>query len=70
MGPGMAYFPAVSLAFSENLVANFGSTPMRYPVSGFQSIQAAPFRNVAKAEQLCKWLSQLLMLFDHKYEVS
>jgi hypothetical protein len=52
------------------LVANFGSTPMRYPVPGFQSIQAAPFRNVAKAEQLCKWLSQLLMLFDHKYEVS
>ncbi|KAJ4433729.1 E3 ubiquitin-protein ligase RNF123 [Periplaneta americana] len=69
MGPGMAYFPAVSLAFTENLVANFGSTPMRYPVPGFQPIQEAPFRNVAKAEQLCNWLSQLLMLFDRKYEM-
>jgi Kip1 ubiquitination-promoting complex protein 1 len=69
MGPGMAYFPAVSLAFTENLVANFGSTPLRYPVPGFLPIQEAPFHDVAKAEQLFKWLSQLLMLFDHKYEV-
>lgn len=69
MGPGMAYFPAVSLAFTENLVANFGSTPMKYPVPGFQPIQEPPFRNIAKAEQLCNWLSQLLMLFDRKYEM-
>ena len=69
LGPSMAYFPAVSLAFTENLVANFGSTPMRYPVSGYEPIQEAPFHNVAKAQKLCSWMSQLLMLFDRKYEV-
>ena len=30
-GPGYVYFPAVSLAASENLRANFGATPLRYP---------------------------------------
>lgn len=69
IGPGMAYFPAVSLAFTENLVVNFGSTPLRYPVPGFEPIQEALFHDVAKAEQLFKWLSQLLVLFDHKFEV-
>ncbi|PSN30203.1 hypothetical protein C0J52_21037 [Blattella germanica] len=69
LGPNMAYFPAVSLAFTENLVANFGSTPLRYPVQDFEPIQEAPFHDVAKAEKLCTWLSQLLMLFDRKYEI-
>lgn len=70
VGPGMAYFPAVSLGFKENIVANFGSTPMRYPVPGFEPIQQAPFRDLAKAEKLIIWLSQLLRLFEHKDEVS
>jgi Kip1 ubiquitination-promoting complex protein 1 len=69
LGPGMAYFPAVSLAFTEKVVANFGSTPLKYPVPGFEPIQKAPLYGVTKAEQLCKWLLQLLTLFDHKYEV-
>ena len=30
-GPGYAYFPAVSLSMSENVRANFGATPLRYP---------------------------------------
>ena len=33
LGPGYAYFPAVSLSLTENLRANFGATPLRY-VSG------------------------------------
>ncbi|KAJ9584194.1 hypothetical protein L9F63_021458, partial [Diploptera punctata] len=69
LGPGMAYFPAVSLAFTENLVANFGSTPMKYPVTGYEPIQEAPFHDVAKTQKLCSWVSKLLMLFDRKYEV-
>jgi Kip1 ubiquitination-promoting complex protein 1 len=69
LGPGMAYFPAVSLAFTEKVVANFGSTPLKYPVPGFEPIQKAPLHDVAKAEQLCKWMLQLLTLFDRKYEV-
>ena len=31
LGPNCAYFPAVSLSVTENLRANFGSTPLRYP---------------------------------------
>nr|CAD7194583.1 unnamed protein product [Timema douglasi] len=69
IGPGRAYFPAVSLAYTENLVANFGSTPFKYPVPGFEPIQQAPHQDLAKAEKLCHWLYRLLMLFDRKYEM-
>lgn len=33
LGPGYAYFPAVSLSLGESLRANFGATPLRYPFS-------------------------------------
>ncbi|KAB5537129.1 hypothetical protein PHYPO_G00115330 [Pangasianodon hypophthalmus] len=31
MGPGIAYFPAISLSFKESVAFNFGSRPLRYP---------------------------------------
>ena len=31
MGPGYAYFPAVSLSFAESIRANFGALPLKYP---------------------------------------
>ena len=31
MGPGVAYFPAISLSFKESVAFNFGSRPLRYP---------------------------------------
>jgi len=34
IGPSVAYFPAVSLAYQENIVANFGATPLQFPVDG------------------------------------
>nr|QVD39346.1 E3 ubuquitin-protein kinase RNF123 [Schistocerca gregaria] len=70
LGPGMVYFPAVSLAFTENLVANFGSTPFRYPVEGYQPIQEVPHHDLDKANMLFKWLLQLLMVFEQSYENS
>jgi Kip1 ubiquitination-promoting complex protein 1 len=33
-GPHVAYFPAVSLAYQENIVANFGATPLQFPMEG------------------------------------
>ncbi|TMS01404.1 E3 ubiquitin-protein ligase RNF123 [Larimichthys crocea] len=33
MGPGVAYFPAISLSFKESVAFNFGSRPLRYPFS-------------------------------------
>ncbi|XP_022660689.1 E3 ubiquitin-protein ligase RNF123-like isoform X3 [Varroa destructor] len=41
-GPGYAYFPAVSLSFGENLVANFGSSRLRYPIEGYSPLVAIP----------------------------
>lgn len=31
-GPGIAYFPAISLSFKESVAFNFGSRPLRYPL--------------------------------------
>uniref|UniRef100_A0AAY4AXI1 SPRY domain-containing protein n=1 Tax=Denticeps clupeoides TaxID=299321 RepID=A0AAY4AXI1_9TELE len=31
MGPGIAFFPAISLSFKESVAFNFGSRPLRYP---------------------------------------
>ncbi|KAL8212249.1 UNVERIFIED_CONTAM: hypothetical protein K2H54_041264 [Gekko kuhli] len=32
-GSGMAYFPAISLSFKESVAFNFGSRPLRYPLT-------------------------------------
>uniref|UniRef100_A0ABD2WQJ0 RING-type E3 ubiquitin transferase n=1 Tax=Trichogramma kaykai TaxID=54128 RepID=A0ABD2WQJ0_9HYME len=64
MGPGIVYFPTVSLTFTENLTANFGTTPLRYPVSGYQSLQLAPTEQLQKSKILFQWLEKLL----HQYK--
>lgn len=55
MGAGIAYFPTLSLAFTENLTANFGATPLRYPVEGYQPLQAMPESQVIQANLLFRW---------------
>lgn len=60
-GLGVAYFPTVSLAFTENLMANFGSTPLKYPVKGYEPPQAPPKDELKKASLLLEWLSKLLL---------
>ncbi|MGH0184237.1 UNVERIFIED_CONTAM: hypothetical protein FKN15_014396 [Acipenser sinensis] len=37
IGPGLAYFPAISLSFKESVAFNFGSRPLRYPFSSLLS---------------------------------
>ena len=59
-GPGYVYFPAVSLAASENLRANFGATPLRYPIDGYRPLQDPPIDDVAKACYLLDYLQNLL----------
>ncbi|XP_014215618.1 E3 ubiquitin-protein ligase RNF123 [Copidosoma floridanum] len=63
MGPGIVYFPTVSLALSENLTANFGRTPMRYPVKSYQILQNAPVNQLEKSQILFEWLEKLLVQF-------
>lgn len=63
-GAGMVYFPTVSLAFTENLTANFGSTPLRYPIEGYATLQAAPMDQVNRAVLLFEWLRKLIRLIE------
>ena len=68
MGSGIAYFPTVSLALSENLTANFGATPLHYPVQGYQTLQAPPQEHLDKATLLFKWFSNLIEQIRHVKE--
>ncbi len=42
IGKSYAYYPAVSLAYQESVLANFGLTPFRFPVEGYQPLEATP----------------------------
>ncbi|XP_076244772.1 E3 ubiquitin-protein ligase RNF123 [Calliopsis andreniformis] len=64
MGAGFAYFPSVSLALTEILTANFGSTPMRYPIKGYEPLQAPPEKEIAQATFLFEWFLQIIKLMD------
>lgn len=65
MGPGIVYFPTVSLAYTENITANFGTTPMRYPIEGYQILQQPPIIEIQNANILFKWLERLLNEFKN-----
>lgn len=41
-GAGFALFPAVSMAYNDSLAANFGGSPFRHPVAGFEPLQVRP----------------------------
>lgn len=58
-GPGIAFFPAVSLGYSEGLKANFGSLPFLYPVEGYQPLQAKPYGPLEKSYLLLGYLVNL-----------
>ncbi|RWS07923.1 E3 ubiquitin-protein ligase RNF123-like protein [Dinothrombium tinctorium] len=62
IGQGMVYFPAVSLAYNESLVANFGATPLRYPVEGYQPLEAVPYIELCKADIMFDWIFNLILL--------
>ncbi|KAL5198175.1 hypothetical protein ABZP36_001687 [Zizania latifolia] len=42
VGPRKGYYPAISLSEGERCHLNFGSHPFRYPVDGFDPIEAPP----------------------------
>ncbi|XP_053210513.1 E3 ubiquitin-protein ligase RNF123-like isoform X2 [Panonychus citri] len=60
LGLGFAYFPAVSLGANESLIANFGATPLKYPVKGYQPLEAIPYSNIRKTELLLDWLFAII----------
>lgn len=59
-GPGVAYFPAISLSFKESVAFNFGSRPHRYPVEGYLPLQSPPTTDLIKANRLLGYLKTVL----------
>uniref|UniRef100_A0A8D0CHN7 E3 ubiquitin-protein ligase RNF123 n=1 Tax=Scleropages formosus TaxID=113540 RepID=A0A8D0CHN7_SCLFO len=58
MGPGIAYFPAISLSFKESVAFNFGSRPLRYP---FQyQLSDPPTADLLKANRLLGYIKNVL----------
>ncbi|CAN8001155.1 unnamed protein product [Ixodes hexagonus] len=64
VGPGLVYFPAVSLAFGENVVANFGATPLRHPVDGYRPLEKVNPREAERAWTLMRWVKRLLPVYE------
>uniref|UniRef100_UPI00398EA455 E3 ubiquitin-protein ligase RNF123 n=1 Tax=Pristiophorus japonicus TaxID=55135 RepID=UPI00398EA455 len=60
LGPGMAYFPAISLSFKESVAFNFGSRPIRYPVEGYRPMQNPPEADLLKAHKLLGYLKNVI----------
>ncbi|XP_036415863.1 E3 ubiquitin-protein ligase RNF123 isoform X2 [Colossoma macropomum] len=60
MGPGVAYFPAISLSFKESVAFNFGSRPLRYPVEGYLPLQDPPTADLIKANRLLGYMKTVL----------
>lgn len=61
LGPGMAYFPALSLSDRERCRLNFGSTPFAHPVTGYSALQTPNTTAVSKMEYLMTALKRLLV---------
>lgn len=59
-GPGVAYFPAISLSFKESVAFNFGSRPLRYPVEGYLPLQDPPTAELLKAHKLLGFIKNVL----------
>ncbi|NWJ07760.1 RN123 ligase, partial [Crypturellus undulatus] len=65
-GAGMAYFPAISLSFKESVAFNFGSRPLRYPLSagrgveGYRPLQDPPVADLVKARKLLGYLKNVI----------
>uniref|UniRef100_A0A8D8BCF2 E3 ubiquitin-protein ligase RNF123 n=1 Tax=Culex pipiens TaxID=7175 RepID=A0A8D8BCF2_CULPI len=58
-GPGLALYPAVSLAFNDSLTANFGGSPLKHPIEGYRCLQDAPNVLLYQADLLLKYLVNL-----------
>ncbi|XP_040165618.1 E3 ubiquitin-protein ligase RNF123 isoform X2 [Anopheles arabiensis] len=58
-GPGLALYPAVSLAFNDSLTANFGGSPFKHPVERYKPLQEAPAVALYQADCLLKYLVNL-----------
>ena len=61
-GTGIAYYPAVSLAFNDGLTANFGGSPLKYPIHGYMPLQQPPYKALYQADVLLEYLVNIARL--------
>ncbi|XP_060645573.1 E3 ubiquitin-protein ligase RNF123 [Drosophila nasuta] len=64
-GPGITFFPAISLGYTQGVQANFGNRPFVYPLPGFQPIMARPILKLRRASLLLDYLINLAGIFSH-----
>lgn len=58
-GPGITFFPAISLGYNQSIQANFGNSPFKYPVPDFMPLMAEPLVNLHKADLLLHYLMNM-----------
>ncbi|XP_013113066.2 E3 ubiquitin-protein ligase RNF123 isoform X2 [Stomoxys calcitrans] len=58
-GPGITFFPAISLGYNQSVQANFGNSPFKYPVADYKPLMAVPIVNVQRAELLLGYLMNM-----------
>lgn len=64
-GPGITFFPAISLGYTQGVQANFGNRPFVYPVAGFQPLMARPILKLRRANLIMDYLLNLAGIFSH-----
>ncbi|XP_061398037.1 E3 ubiquitin-protein ligase RNF123 [Musca vetustissima] len=55
-GPGITFFPAISLGYNQSVQANFGNNPFKYPVANYMPLMAEPIVQLKKSELLLNYL--------------
>ncbi|XP_020813353.1 E3 ubiquitin-protein ligase RNF123 isoform X1 [Drosophila serrata] len=63
-GPGITFFAAISLGYTQGIEANFGNRPFMYPIAGFQPLMARPILKLRRANLLMNYLSNLAGIFS------
>ncbi|EDW84144.1 uncharacterized protein Dwil_GK13978 [Drosophila willistoni] len=62
-GPGLTFYAAISLGYTQGVQANFGNRPFVYPVNGFQPLMARPILKLRRANLLMNYLINLANIF-------
>lgn len=63
-GAGIALFPAFSLAFNDSVTVNFGGSPFRHPVKGYQPMECYPKKILENADFLLRHLINLARIIS------
>ncbi|XP_037891290.1 E3 ubiquitin-protein ligase RNF123 isoform X2 [Glossina fuscipes] len=68
-GPGITFFPGISLGYNQGVQANFGNAPFKYPVEGFRPLMAKPIADLQKADLLMNYMVNLATIVS-RYNIN